>query len=233
MSEQEKRNNITPILLIAVIILVSAIIWAARRPKTDENTSYIQQASIEQPHVHNHDTHTENPAKTTKNADSDTERKLSMHDVIRNANGWGPVYQRWYGKQAPDFALTDLNGKTHKLSDYRGKNVMLVFWATWCPPCIVEVPHLIALRDMVSKDKLAILAISNEHQNLVKKFVKKKKMNYTVFSGNAGHIPAPYNTINSLPSSFFIDSEGKIKIATSGMMSLGDTKAILRAEWKK
>lgn len=233
MSEQEKRNNITPILLIAVVILASAIIWAAKRPKTDENTSSLYETSIEQPNVHNHDTHTENPAETAKKTDSDTEQKLDMHDVIRNARGWGLAYQRWYGKQAPDFALTDLNGKAHKLSDYRGKDVILVFWATWCPPCIMEIPHLIALRNMVSKDKLAILAISNEHQNLVKKFVKRKKMNYTVFAGNAGNTLAPYNTISALPTSFFVDPEGKIKIATSGMMSLGDTKAILRAEWKK
>jgi len=182
--------------------------------------------------VRDHDTQTKNPAETTGGADSDIEQKLSMETVIRNANGWGTAYQRWYGKQAPDFTLTDLNGKTHKLSDYRGKNVILVFWATWCPPCVMEIPHLIALRDMVSEDELAILAISDEWQDLVKRFVKRKKINYTVFSGGAGLVPAPYNTIVSIPTSFFIDSEGKIKIATSGMMTLGDTKAILKAEWK-
>ena len=230
MPEQGKRNNITPILLIAVVILVLTIIWATKRqPKADKNTPNVQDTSIEQPASSN-DTHTEKPAEVTKKAD--TVRKPSMDTVIRNARGWGPAYQRWYGKQAPDFALTDIDGEIHKLSDYRGKNVMLVFWATWCPPCVMEIPHLIALRNVVSKDELAILAISSEYRSLVKKFVKTQKINYTVFAGNAGYIPAPYSTIKGLPSSFFIDSEGKIKMATTGMTHLGEIKAILKAEWQ-
>jgi len=88
--------------------------------------------------------------------------KMNLEDVIRSASGWGPAYESWRGKEAPDFTLRDLDGKVHKLSDYRGKDVMLVFWATWCPPCMMEIPHLIALRNRVGADKLAILAITNE-----------------------------------------------------------------------
>jgi len=125
--------------------------------------------------------------------------------------------------------LNDTAGKKHKLSDYGGKNVLLVFWATWCGPCIREIPDLIELRKTVSEDDLAILAISNENSSVVKKFVAQSKMNYTILL-DPGVLPAPYNTIRAIPSSFFIDSGGKIKLGSTGMVSLDEIKAIFQAE---
>jgi thiol-disulfide isomerase/thioredoxin len=88
--------------------------------------------------------------------------KPTLRDIIKNKNrrGWGPIYPNWYGKEAPDFNVTDITGKQHTLSQYRGKNVMLIFWATWCNPCIQEIPDLIKLRKTYSEDKLAMLGIS-------------------------------------------------------------------------
>ncbi len=152
--------------------------------------------------------------------------KLSLSDVIKAAKTWRPSFTALYGKPAPDFALTDLDGKEHKLSDYKGKKVLLVFWATWCPPCRKEIPDLIELRETVSEDKLAMLAISNEKPDLLKSFVAQANLNYTILL-DQGTLPGPYNTINAIPSSFFIDPEGKIKLATSGLVSLSEIKAIL------
>ena len=73
-----------------------------------------------------------------------------------------------------------------------------------------------------------MLAISNEKLTLVKKFVAEGKINYTVLT-DPGALPGPYNAINAIPSSFFIDPEGKIKLATSGLISLGEIKAIIQA----
>ena len=167
-----------------------------------------------------------------------TSKKLSLSNVIKTAITWGPVYESWYGKAAPDFTLTDITGKEHKLSDYRGRNVMLVFWATWCGPCKVEVPHLIALQNVLGKDKLVILAISYTSPvnttKMVKDFVEQnKRINYTVFSSNPHIMPRPFNDIRYIPCSFFIDTEGKIKLATSGLLALPDMKAILQAEWRQ
>jgi len=160
--------------------------------------------------------------------------KTSLNDVIRAARTWRPSYTSWYGKTAPDFTLTDLDGKEHKLSDYRGKDVMLVFWATRCPPCIFEIPHLIELRNAVSEDKLAILAITYEKPDLIKKVAADKKMNYTVLL-EQNNMPAPFGVMRifrttGIPCSFFIKPDGKIKLATSGLLSLGYMKAILQAE---
>jgi peroxiredoxin len=152
-----------------------------------------------------------------------------LGDIIKAAKTWGPAFKQWYGKPAPDFTLNDIAGKEHKLSDYRGKNVLIVFWATWCGPCKIEIPHLIELRKTVSEDDLAILAISNENPGVVKKFVAEAKMNYTILL-DPGILPGPYNSINAIPSSFFIDSSGKIKLGSTGLVSLEEIKAIFQAE---
>jgi len=154
----------------------------------------------------------------------------TLGQIIKNARSWGPAYQSWLGKMAPDFTLTDITGKQHKLSDYRGKDVMIIFWATWCRPCLIEMPHLIALRNTIGEDKLAMLAISNERPALVENFAAQKKINYTVFSSDPRAMPAPFSRIKGIPCSFFIGPEGKIKLATEGLLSLGEMKAILQAD---
>jgi thiol-disulfide isomerase/thioredoxin len=135
---------------------------------------------------------------------------------------------------APDFNLTDITGKQHRLSDYRGKDVMLVFWATWCGPCIMEMPFLIELRKTTDEDKLAMLAISYitppNTTEMVKSMVEQRKLNYTVISVDMSNVSEPYNRVNSIPCSFFIDPEGKIKLATVGVLSLNAIKAILQAK---
>ncbi|OHB76046.1 MAG: hypothetical protein A2Z25_17200, partial [Planctomycetes bacterium RBG_16_55_9] len=137
--------------------------------------------------------------------------------------------QGWYGRPAPDFVLTDINGKEHKLSDYKGKNVLVVFWATWCGPCKMEIPHLIELRNTVSEEDLSILAISNENPDLVRSFVAQARINYTVVIDRGG-LPAPYSAINAIPSGFFMDRKGNVKLGTTGLVSLEEIKAILDAE---
>lgn len=158
-----------------------------------------------------------------------TASNLSLKDVVENARMWAPEFRSWFGKTVPDMTITDINGKEHSIRDYRGKDVMLVFWATWCMPCIMEIPHLNALKNILNEEKLAILAISNEPPDLVKKFAAQQKINYTVFSTGQQDMPTPFNNITSIPCSFFIDPNGKIKLATIGTLSLGDMEAIIRA----
>jgi peroxiredoxin len=93
----------------------------------------------------------------------------------------------------------------------------------------MEIPHLVALRNSIGEDKLAMLAISNEPPVLVKKFVTEQKLNYTALL-NPGNMPEPYSFVNAIPCSFFIDPDGIIKLATEGLLSLGAIKAILQAK---
>ena len=222
MLERQERVIIRLAISISVIILIAVVIWRMTiyKPVSKVQTNYHQHSQLpSEPIAENVD----------KSAKTDIEPAPSLNDVIKTARTWGPAYQSWYGKTAPDFTLNDIAGKQHKLSDYRGRDTILIFWATWCGPCLMEIPHLIALRNTVGEGKLAILAISNENSALVKRFVADRKINYTVFS-DARTMPMPFSLVNSIPSSFFINPEGKIKLATVGTLSLGKIKAILRAE---
>ena len=121
-------------------------------------------------------------------------------------------------------------GNTLNLSDYRGKNLVLVFWTTWCPACNLEIPHLNELRKTYSEDKLAILAISNEESNHLKHFAESKGIKYTVASLGDSNLPEPFVNVTSIPTSFFIDPEGKIKFAAVGLVSVADAKVIMNLE---
>ncbi len=226
MFEQKKEKAFWLRISVSTIMFALIVIWPGCKKQPAE------QSQTEQPNSES--TPSESVAQTTgESATTDitpsTGPKVNLNDVIKAARTWGPAFTPWYGKPAPDFALNDLDGKEHKLSDYKGKKVLLVFWAIWCPPCLREIPDLIELRETISEDKLAMLAISNEKPNLVKRFVAQANINYTVLL-DKGTLPGPYNTINAIPSSFFIDTEGKIKLATSGLVSLSEIKAILQAE---
>jgi peroxiredoxin len=140
---------------------------------------------------------------------------------------WDKAFSSYFGKDAPDFTVEDIAGKTHTLSDYRGRNVMVVFWATWCPACNLEIPHLIELRKTLAEDKLAILAISNEEPERLKNFAEAKGINYTVASLNGKSLPQPFASVNLIPTTFFIGPDGKIKLAAVGIVSLADAKVIM------
>lgn len=199
-------------------------------PKADTPTPDQNQTSAQSPTV----------ADTAQpNVVASAEQKKSLVDIIMGAKTWGPAreFMPMIGKEAPDFALTDINGKQHKLSDHRGKDVILKFWATWCPPCKMTVPHLIELRKTVAEDKLAIFALSYVSSyppntaEMIKDFATSKKLNYPVFAIGSEGAGTLYDSVNSLPTIFFIDAAGKIKLVTTGLMPLDDFKAILDAQW--
>ena len=153
----------------------------------------------------------------------------SLEYIAETPKTWDVAFASSFGKDAPDFSVEDIKGKMHKLSDYRGRNVVVVFWATWCPACNLEMPHLIELRKMLAEDKLAILAISNEEPEHLKNFAASKGINYTVASLGDNPLPEPFANVTSIPTTFFIDSEGKIKFAAVGLVSLADAKVIMNA----
>ena len=148
----------------------------------------------------------------------------------KTQNSWDIAFTSSFGKESPDFTVEDIEGKMHKLSDYRGRNVMVIFWATWCPACNLEIPHLNELRNTFTEDKLAILAIFHEEPEHLKQFAESKGINYTVASLGDSPLPEPFANVTSIPTSFFIDPEGKIKFAAIGLVSLADTKVIMNLE---
>lgn len=237
MSEQMRtRTGVWPLAFFATVILATAVFWIGCKKQSAEQTQrHSQESTQSEPVGQGSDQVTkEKPAET--DIGPNVGNKLSLNDVINYRRSWNPIHVSWYGKMAPDFTVTDITGKQHKLSDYRGKDVMIILWATWCGPCIMEMPHLIELRKTTGEDKLAMLAISYittmppNTTEMVKKMVEQRNLNYTVISVDKSEMLAPYNQIRGIPSSFFVDPEGKIKLATEGVLSFGEIKAILQAE---
>ncbi len=236
MAEQNKQKSPLVAVLISIIIIAIIVVWAIVKPKSAEpiNQGQVNRQGDGQP-VSDDTATTPLTGNTGESSRADTGLKPSLRGVIEEAKTWGPAFESWLGRLAPDFNLTDITGKQHKLSDYRGKDVMLIFWAGWCGPCRMEIPHLIELRKTTGQDKLAMLAISlidpRNTTEIVKSFLEQnKEINYTVCSVNSGDMPAPYNMVNSIPCSFFVDPQGRIKLATAGLLSLKDMKAILQAQ---
>ena len=150
--------------------------------------------------------------------------------IAETPKTWDVAFASSFGKEAPDFSINDIMGKTHKLSDYRGRNVVVVFWATWCPACNLEIPHLNELRNTFNEDKLAILSISNEEPRHLKHFAESKGINYTVTSLGQSPLPEPFANVTSIPTTFFISPDGKIKFAAVGLVPLADAKVIMNIE---
>ncbi|MCX5637499.1 MAG: peroxiredoxin family protein [Planctomycetota bacterium] len=230
MSKQDKRRCCGAAVTILSVVLVAAVIWMGckKHPDQPTQTERHPEELQSEPIAKN----IAEPVKTDTNAPAGP--KVSLYSVVKAARTWRPVYTSLYHKPAPDFTLTDTAGKEHKLSDYRGKDVLLIFWATWCRPCQMEVPGLVELRRTISEDKLAMLAISSDKPDVAKRFVADQEINYTVLL-DKGNMPEPFGVMRiysrtGVPCSFFIGPDGKIKLATSGLLSLGDIRAILQAE---
>ena len=95
----------------------------------------------------------------------------NLEQIIAARQTWDVDFVPSFGQPVAEFSVRDITGAEHKLSDYRGKDVVVVFWATWCPACNTEISHLMKLRDTLGPDKLQIVAISNESVDVLKEFV--------------------------------------------------------------
>ena len=115
-----------------------------------------------------------------------------------------------------NFSLTDLKGKTHTLPDYKGKVVLVNFWASWCMPCILEMPELTQLKQHMARQSFEVLAINvGERENRVKQFAKRINFHLPVLLDISSEVFKKWH-IKIMPTSFLIDANGSVRYRALG-----------------
>lgn len=132
---------------------------------------------------------------------------------------FAPVVILAQDSQPVEFTLKDIEGRNVHLSDYRGKVVLLNFWATWCPPCRAEIPDLIRLQREYGSRGLQVIGVTYPPQKLaeVRRFVRRAKVNYPVGLGTK-KTKLLFTSSESLPMTIVIGADGRIRDIIEGIL---------------
>src|SRR5580704_19548848 len=134
------------------------------------------------------------------------------------------------GKAAPGFALTSLEGKKVSLSDYKGRPVLVNFWATWCGPCKVEMPWFEEFRKQYASQGFEILGLADDvdaGKEAIGKVAKKAGVSYPILLTD-GKVQTAYGGLDVLPMSFYVDRNGVVVEETAGLGSKDEIEAHIK-----
>jgi peroxiredoxin len=145
-------------------------------------------------------------------------------------SGGGPAQIARVGKPAPDFTLPDLDGQTFSLGGFQGEPVMVNFWATWCGPCVHEMPFIQEVYEMWSEKGLVLLAVNiGESQPQVRSFMQENRLSFPVLLDGTGEVAERYG-VRGIPTTVLVDSEGVIRNIKVGSYP---SRAAIEADLKK
>jgi cytochrome c biogenesis protein CcmG/thiol:disulfide interchange protein DsbE len=155
---------------------------------------------------------------------------LTLTGCNKNASNEKPVTPEAITKGesvAPDFSLANANGGNIKLSDYKGKVVIVDFWATWCPPCRKGIPDLIDIKKQYG-DQIVIIGISvdTDSKGDVVPFIQKMGINYPIAYATQ-EVTKAYGGVDAIPTSFVVDKAGKIVDSHVGLVPKGDFTSVI------
>jgi len=160
-------------------------------------------------------------------------RKVALDELIKAAQTWMPceIHADWFGQPAPDFTMTDIDGKQHTLSTYRGKSVVLLLWAPSFAPSLKELETVMQLRTARDPSELVIIGLSFDPEQAVRQYVlAHPSINIPIVAAQQQDLPAPYSTGKPLPCAMFITPDQIFRISVRGNVPLDDYRAILAAE---
>lgn len=196
----KRKGSIQPILIVGTILLIGVIIFALSKFGILEKDV----VKDEKPPV----------SDVVEEDDEDKDKEL-IDDVDLEEDQ--DDYDIEIGKLSPDFTLTNLEGKEVSLSDYRGKIVLINFWATWCVYCDKEMPDMQILSE--ENDDLVILAVDvMEERGLVEDYIEKGGYDFEVVLDEKGEVAREYLVAN-FPTSYFVDEDGILLGGVPGMMT--------------
>ncbi len=134
---------------------------------------------------------------------------------------------------AQGFVFKDMQGHEQRLQDYRGKWVLVNFWATWCPPCLQEIPDLVSLYEAHKKGDLVVIGVAlDSTKESVVEFVAKKKISYPVVVGDYD-LAAQVGEVELLPTSYLYDPSGKLVSYQEGVVTRESVESYIRSKSKK
>lgn len=134
------------------------------------------------------------------------------------------------GSSRPDFSLPDVAGEVRNIAEWDGKVIAINFWATWCPPCIKEIPEFVELQHKYQSQGLQFIGIALQRPEEVLDFIKEKGMNYPVLAGEMEVIEISElygNNIGALPYTVIIDRAGLIQYVKRGPLSMDSAESII------
>ena len=130
------------------------------------------------------------------------------------------------GEAAQDFSLHDLKGRTFRLRDLRGKIVLLDFWATWCTPCRIDLPHIEALHDEYTREELVVLGVNGESETAARSFMEQQGYSFPSLVDQGDEVSRLYGAA-LLPTIVIVDQEGSIAAYLVGLQSESDLRRAL------
>ena len=207
-----KRNTL---VITAVLFILATFVWAGWA-----NFEYRKQAA-------------------ERLAASRVQGELVAGLATDGAGGASQYISPLKGKPAPGFALEDLSGKKVSLGSYKGKAVLINFWATWCAPCKIETPWLIELRNQYAAQGFEVLGVStddidrddpqklSDEKKEIARSVEQMHIPYPVLI-DGDTLSKPYGGLDAMPTSFFVDRNGTVVAAQMGLTSKDDIEANIR-----
>jgi peroxiredoxin len=127
---------------------------------------------------------------------------------------------------APDFALTDIDGNTHRLSDYRGKVLIINFWATWCPPCREEMPSMDRAWEMLKEEGILMLAVNvGEDEDSIFQFTANYPVGFPLLMDRDSKVVGEW-PIRGLPTTFVVDPQGRLAYRAIGGRTWDDAELL-------
>lgn len=154
----------------------------------------------------------------------------SKKQVVNSPPALQTNTQDLMGKPSPGFSLMDVSGQRRNVSEWKGKVLAINFWATWCPPCLEEIPHFIKLQDKYGHQGLQFLGIALEGVDEVKEFASEIGINYPLLVGEQEVIKLGTkfgNTIGGLPYTVILDRNGHISFIKMGPLSASEAEQVI------